>query len=214
MNHDSSSSIHTFPTSWNWNSMSNRLQNQWLCNFTWLSREVIFNTLTLWFLHLPSSLQWKPFLIHPSHWKKTCTTQFQFQVRLGCYLGCLLSKVPKFMEPGSLDNPLILNLLFLDISVTNSLLGFRNSLFIRVEVTPPAEAFIALPSKEALCFMIVSEHTVTGQRRSYKVNMWRCEMGFSHYDEVPLFSILSAFNCMPPIMPDWWKSTAPPQHPW
>ena len=37
------------------------------------------------------------------------------------YFGCLLSKVPKFMEPGSLDNPLILNLLFLDISVTNSL---------------------------------------------------------------------------------------------
>ena len=81
--HDSSSSIHTFPTSWNWNSMSNRLQYQWLFNFTWLWREVILNTLTLWFLHLPLSLQWKPFLIRPSHWKKTCTTQFQFQVRLG-----------------------------------------------------------------------------------------------------------------------------------
>ena len=35
--------------------------------------------------------------------------------------GCLLSRVPKFMDPGSLDNPFIRNLLFFDISVTNSL---------------------------------------------------------------------------------------------
>ena len=44
--------------------------------------------------------------------------------RDGTNFGCLLSRVPKFMDPGSLDNPFIRNLLFLDISVTNSLVRF------------------------------------------------------------------------------------------
>ena len=39
----------------------------------------------------------------------------------GTNCGCLLSRVPKFMDPGSLDNPFIRNLLFFDISVINSL---------------------------------------------------------------------------------------------
>ena len=44
--------------------------------------------------------------------------------------------------------------------------------------------------------MIDYQHIVGRQRRSYKVKMWHCDMGFSHYDEVPLFSISSAFSCV------------------
>ena len=91
-----------------------------------------------------------------------------------------MSKVPKFMEPGSLDNPLILNLLFLDISVTNSLYGFGNSLFInfcsRVEMTHPNSAFL-----KKLCHMI-DYHHIVGRRigcidngpktANFKIELW------------------------------------------
>ena len=49
---------------------------------------------------------------------------------------------------------------------------------------------------KTLCHMIDYQHIVGRQRRSYKVKMWHCDMGFSHYDEVPLFSISSAFRCV------------------
>ena len=43
-----------------------------------------------------------------------------------------MSRVPKFMDPGSLDNPFIRNLLFFDISVTNSLRLMHWKNFTRV----------------------------------------------------------------------------------